>query len=211
MRQDDTKQRILKEALKLFSTDGFESVSVEQIARAVGIKAPSLYHHYRSKQAIFDAIMEDSSKRYGEYTGQLSIHMRNAEQDVPVFAQITEDGLSEKVRHMFLYSLHDEVVSQLRRMMTIEQFRNPELAAMYTKRFVDNFTSYHAELFRFLMEAGKMRTEDPEVLALMYTAPIFTLIGVCDRQPERETECLQRLDAHIRLFFRTFHVSTGGA
>ena len=54
----DTKQRILLEALRLFSKRGYDAVGVEQIASAVGIKAPSLYKHYKSKQDIFDAIVE---------------------------------------------------------------------------------------------------------------------------------------------------------
>ena len=57
MEQQDTKRRILTEELKLFSTNGYEAVSVEQIARAVGIKAPSLYKHYKSKRDIFDNII----------------------------------------------------------------------------------------------------------------------------------------------------------
>ena len=40
---------------------------------------------------------------------------------------------------------------------------------------------------------------------MLYVAPVLTLIGVCDRQPERETECLARLEAHVRLFFRLVH------
>ena len=48
-----TKQRILREALRLFSQKGYDAVSVEQNANAVGIKAPSLYKHYKSKQARY--------------------------------------------------------------------------------------------------------------------------------------------------------------
>ena len=40
---------------------------------------------------------------------------------------------------------------------------------------------------------------------MMYVAPVLTLLGVCDRQPERERECLERLQAHVRLFFRMVH------
>ena len=50
MDTENTRQRILTEALSLFSKKGYEAVSVEQIAKAVGIKAPSLYKHYKSKQ-----------------------------------------------------------------------------------------------------------------------------------------------------------------
>ena len=56
-KKEDTKQRILDEALRLFSQSGYDAVSVERIASAVGIKAPSLYKHFKSKQEIFDAIV----------------------------------------------------------------------------------------------------------------------------------------------------------
>ena len=60
-KMEDTKQRILEKSLELFSTKGDDAVSVGEIAKAVGIKAPSLYNHFPSKQAIFDAILETTS------------------------------------------------------------------------------------------------------------------------------------------------------
>ena len=60
---EDTKQRILEKSLELFSTKGYDAVSVGEIAKAVGIKAPSLYNHFPSKQAIFDAILEKQLRR----------------------------------------------------------------------------------------------------------------------------------------------------
>ena len=45
-----TKELILDAALKLFAKKGYEAVSVAEIADAVGVKAPSLYKHYKSKQ-----------------------------------------------------------------------------------------------------------------------------------------------------------------
>ena len=64
MKQEDNKQKILEKALELFSTYGYDSVSVGEIAKAVGIKAPSLYNHFPSKQAIFDAIVEATAAQY---------------------------------------------------------------------------------------------------------------------------------------------------
>ena len=40
---------------------------------------------------------------------------------------------------------------------------------------------------------------------MMYVAPVITLIGICDREPEREAECLEKLRAHTELFFRAVH------
>ena len=208
MKQEDTKQRILDKALELFSAQGYDSVSVGEIAKAVGIKAPSLYNHFPSKQAIFDAIVESTAEQYEADTDRINIHVQNVQKDIPVFTDITEDALFEKVRQIFEYSLHNEAISRFRRMMTIEQFRSPELAALYSKRYVERILNYHAGIFRALIASGEICTEDPDALAMMYVAPVVTLIGVCDRQPESERECLDKLQKHVRLFFRMVH---GGA
>ena len=205
MKQEDTKQKILDKALELFSTQGYDSVSVGELAKAVGIKAPSLYNHFSSKQAIFDAIMESTAAQYEADTDQINIHVQNAAQDIPVFTEITADALFEKVRQIFEYSLHNETISRFRRMMTIEQFRSPELAALYSHRYVERILHYHAGIFRALIASGEISAEDPDALAMMYVAPVLTLIGICDRQPEREQECLEKLRNHVRLFFRMVH------
>ena len=205
MKQEDTKNRILDKALELFSTKGYDAVSVGEIAKATGIKAPSLYNHFPSKQAIFDAIVESTATQYEEDTGKIDIHVQDAEQDIPVFTEITAEFLFEKVRQIFEYSLHKESISRFRRMMTIEQFRSTELAAQYSSRYVDRVLAYHAGIFRALIAAGEIQEEDPEVLAMMYMAPVLTLIGICDRQPEREAECVEKLRRHVELFFRMVH------
>ena len=205
MKQEDTKQKILSAELELFSTCGYDAVSVGQIAKAVGIKAPSLYNHFASKRAIFDALFDEAAAKYDKATDAVSVHVSESDRDVAVFTEISEDALAEKVRSIFAYSLHDETVARFRRMMTIEQFRNPELAQLYTKRYIDRMVDYHAGIFKGLISAGRIRNEDPETLSVMYISPIITLLGVCDRQPEKEEECLKKLDAHVRLFFRTFN------
>ena len=208
MGQESTRQAILDSALELFAARGYDAVSVGEIAKAVGIKAPSLYNYFPGKQAIFDAIVESTAAQYEADTDRIDIHVQNAAQDIPAFTEITEDVLFEKVRQVFEYSLHNEAISRFRRMMTIEQFRSPELAALYSRRYVERILSYHAGIFRALIAAGEIRAENPDALAMMYVAPVLTLIGVCDRQPERESECLERLSRHVRLFFRMVHSKT---
>ena len=91
-KREDTKQKILDKALELFSTQGYDSVSVGEIAAAVGIKAPSLYNHFPGKQAIFDAIVESTAAKYEADTGRIHIHVQNAGMDIPVFTEITGDS-----------------------------------------------------------------------------------------------------------------------
>ena len=201
----DTKQKILLESLRLFSQRGYDAVGVEQIAAAVGIKAPSLYKHYKSKQDIFDAIFEETARRYEAFTDTISIHVQNSEQDVVLFEEITADYLVEKVISLIDYSLHDEYVSRFRRMMTIEQFRTPELSELYSQRYINQIHDYHTELFSKMIADGVLAKEDPRILAMMYDAPILIVLGECDRHPEKEEECKKELEAHVRLFFKTFN------
>ena len=205
MKQEDTKQKIIDKALELFAARGYDAVSVGEIADAVGIKAPSLYNHYPSKQAIFNAVVEAVAELYEADTDKIDIHVQNVSRDIPAFVYITEEALFEKVRQIFEYSLHNETVSRFRRMMTIEQFRSPELAALCSERYVDRILNYHADIFRALIASGEIAKNDPNALAMMYASPVLTLIGVCDRQPEREAECLEKLREHVKLFFQTVH------
>ena len=182
---EDTKQRILEKSLELFSTKGYDAVSVGEIAKAVGIKAPSLYNHFPSKQAIFDAILETTSAHYQKDTAEISVHVQDSQKDIPVFSHISEELLVEKVRQIFLYSLHDKTISQFRRIMTLEQFRSPKFAELLSKRYIDWMISYHAGIFRALVANGELRNEDPDTLAWMgaetnppgspILCPIFTL------------------------------------
>ena len=138
-------------------------------------------------------------------TGKINIHVQNVAQDISAFTGITVDALFEKVRQIFVYSLHNETIRNFRRMMTIEQFRSPELASLYSKRYVERMIDYHAGIFRALIAVGEIPAGDPDTLAMMYVAPVMTLIGVCDRQPEKESECLEKLRNHVDLLFRMVH------
>lgn len=205
MKQEDTKEKIIDKALELFSIKGYEAVSVNEIAKAVGIRASSLYNHYPSKQAIFDAIVESIAKQYEVDTGKIDIHVENVNKDVAIFNKISEEELFKKVYQIFEYSLHNETIARFRHMMSIEQFRSPSLSALYSKRYVDRLVEYHANIFKYLIANKEIINEDPYALSLMYVSPILTLIGVCDREKEKENECIEKLKKHVSLFFKMVH------
>ena len=64
-----TKEKILDAALTLFAENGYDGTSVEQIANIVGIKAPSLYKHYKGKEDILNALIDSAEVRYEEMFG----------------------------------------------------------------------------------------------------------------------------------------------
>lgn len=55
---DTTRARILTEAARLFVASGYHGVSMREVAAAVGVTKPALYHHYADKEALFLAMLE---------------------------------------------------------------------------------------------------------------------------------------------------------
>ena len=90
----DTKSRILDEALTLFSEKGYANVYVGEIADRVGIKAPSLYKHFRNKQAIFDAIIEEMEHRFLEEAKTLRIRGNDVAADAGIYRNLSEEQMA---------------------------------------------------------------------------------------------------------------------
>ena len=200
----DTKQRILDEALTLFSEKGYANVFVGEIAEKVGIKAPSLYKHYKNKRAIFDAIIELMNTRFAEQAKALNISGTDAAIDSKIYRDMSEDNLLVLGRQLFLYYLHDDYNKRFRKMLTIEQFNNKELADIYTKLYVDDPLSYQSMLLGMVAQTGLLHTDNVEIMTLHFYAPIYYLLTICDRDPSREPKALETLDAHIRQFDRLY-------
>ena len=89
----NTKEKILDEALTLFSEKGYANVFVGDIADRVGIKAPSLYKHYKNKQAIFDAIIDEMNRRFEEQAKAMQINGNDAAKDAGIYETLSEDQL----------------------------------------------------------------------------------------------------------------------
>ena len=200
----DTKKKILDVALTLFSEKGYGNVYVGQIAEGVGIKAPSLYKHYKSKKDIFEAILEEMRNRYNKEASRLNMTGNDFLIDSKLYNNISEDELVKMGIGLFSFFLHDEYECKFRKMLTIEQFSNEELAELFSNQYFNEPIKYQTGLLKLLIMQGCMKNEDASVMALQFFAPIYLLMTVCDREPQREVEALQILEKHIRQFNRMY-------
>ena len=200
----DTKQRILDEALTLFSEKGYANVFVGEIADRVGIKAPSLYKHFKSKQAIFDAIIEEMHRRFLEQAKLLNIQGNNPKADAEIYKRLSEEELVGLGINLFLYQLHDDYTRRTRKMLTIEQFHNKELADTYMRQYMDDPMFYFMSLLNQAVDQGVLQTDNVEVMTLQFYAPFYLLMTVCDRDPEREPESIRILKEHILQFNKLY-------
>ena len=200
----DTKQRILDEALTLFSERGYANVFVNDIAEKVGIKAPSLYKHYKNKQAIFDAIIDEMSSKFEQQAQALSINGTNPTADAEVYRSMDEDHLIKLGNDLFAYFLHDSYTKRFRKMLTLEQFKDKDLARVYSEQYFDRPLSYQGMLLGLLVAQGLLVTENVPIMTLHFYAPLYMLLTVCDREPEREQEALELMEKHIRQFDKLY-------
>jgi AcrR family transcriptional regulator len=57
-RSEETRTKIMESAIKLFSTNGYNKASVDNICAEAGISKGAFYHHFESKQALFLALLD---------------------------------------------------------------------------------------------------------------------------------------------------------
>ena len=200
MDRGNTKQEILEAALELFSVQGFEATSISQIANAVGIRKASLYSHFENKQAILDALVQEVLEQYGEHSLFARADWEKDVSDLP----LTPDAAVQMIQGQIRYLLHDPAISRARKMLVIEQFRNPELAKLQTKQNYSDVLRYFTGLIQQLIRQGVLAEDDLDIMAAQFCLPISVWINLCDREPEREAEVMEIVSKHIRQFFRLY-------
>ena len=191
-----TGERIVYEALVLFSKKGYSDVYVAEIASAVGIKAPSLYKHFKSKQDIFDECVKFFYRRMED-----AITKNNADND---FTNISTDELIEKVCGMFEFYLEDEIAKMFRRMLMIGRYNNEQLNEIYEKIFIVDAIKYEEDIFSKLIEGKKMKAFDPHVLALQFYEAVCILIQKYDMHPDLKEEGLKELRLTVSQFCKSY-------
>lgn len=196
MEKQKTKQRILDAALELFSTQGFEATSIAQIADAVGVRKASLYSHFDSKQDILDRLIESIMEDYAKHSVR-SLADRIGD-------ELDPDGVVRLVTEQIRYTVHDEHVSRARKMLTIEQYRNPQLAELKTKQSYTDVLAFAEALIERLVSEGRLKPLDTQMMAAQFAFPISVWMSLCDREPEREDEAFDLIQRHIRQFFEAF-------
>ncbi len=195
--KESTKDQILAAALTLFAEKGYDGVGVDEIGAAVGMKRPSLYKHFRGKEAILDALIARMTLYYEERFG-------SADQEA-AYPETLEALAEESLRRARL-TMQDEQIRKVRKMLMMEQFRNEKLRKLTTLHHLTAVCAMNEAFLERLMQNGKVRRCDPKLLAFEYTAPVTLLVQLADREPERMDEALEMARQHLAHFSRTYGI-----
>ena len=175
----DTKERILRTSLSLFAREGYEAVSVSSIAEALGMTKGALYKHYPSKRAVFDDILARMEALDASRAAEYGVPEGPAEEMGDAYRTTPVDAMVDYARAQFRYWTEDELAAPFRRMLTLEQFRSPEMGRLYQQYLVSGPLGYMADLF------SGLGLPEPQQEAAAFYAPMFLLYGVYDGAAEK--------------------------
>ena len=178
----DTEEKILMTALRLFARDGYEAVSVRTIAEELGMTKGALYRHYKNKRDIFDSIVERMIRIDEERAHAHQMPAEKYDTMPDAYENATVENIQKYTIEQFKFWTEDEFASHFRKMLTLEQYRNAEMAQLYSDCIVAGPVAYMEDLFRELIKKGVLKCEDPGMLAIEFYAPLFLLINMFDKK-----------------------------
>ena len=197
----DTKERILMAALRLFAREGYEAVSVSDIAGELGMTKGALYKHYKNKRDIFDSIVARMFQVDAERSRQYEVPEEQFDRSPLAYEQVTLENIRRFTLAQFVFWTEDEFASNFRRMLTLEQYRSAEMAELYSSCLVAGPVAYMEDIFREMISSGILKDADPKQLALEFFAPLYLLINMWDQAKDR-TALAAMLDCHITGFMQ---------
>ena len=168
------KEEILIVALHLFARDGYEAVSVSQIAGELDMTKGALYRHYKSKKDIFDCIVQRMEQQDSEQARQNEVPEESIEKMPEEYQKVSVEDFVGYSKSMFEYWTEDDFASSFRKMLTIEQFRSEEMQNLYQQYLVSGPAEYVKDLFK------NMEIKNPEEEAVKFYANMFFYYSVYD-------------------------------
>ena len=193
-----TKEKILETALTLFAREGFAGTSMADIAGELGITKGALYRHYAGKRDIFESILRRMEERDAENAERHDVPVEPIEQGASAYGDTEIDSVIAYSEAMFRYWTENPFASAFRRMLTLEQYRDCEMARLYSQYITGGPLKYMADLFREMTSRGCWREDDPMQLALEFYGPMTLLMAVADGPDGGNA--VELLRAHLRRF-----------
>ena len=190
-----TKEKILLTSLKLFAQDGYEAVSISKISGELGMAKSALYKHYKNKRDIFDSIINRMDELDYERAREYNMPDGNMDEIIKEYRNISTDKIRIYTEVQFKHWTEEEFSSLFRRMLTLEQYRNQEMADLYQKYLVSGPIDYMTYLFAGI--TGKK--EEAKQLAIEFYGPIFLMYSLYDNKRE-EDDLAEMLKKHVDRF-----------
>lgn len=158
MAEPTTRQRILDAALDLFGARGVDAVSLDEIAREVGVRKQTVLYWFPSKDELVDAVLETVA---AELVVVIDAAIRSAPDD-PL------DRIDAVVRAVFRPAVRRPALLGLLREVSRLPSTRAERLSQHVQPLLDRCIAY----LRSEMDAGRLRSGDPALVAALSYATV---------------------------------------
>jgi AcrR family transcriptional regulator len=159
-----TKDKILKHALKLFSSKGYKATTVRDIAGAIGIKQSALYNHFKNKDAILETLICN-------LTSSAIVTLFDDKDTQELHRQ--GKSLLSSIATTFKLIGFDTQNEALFKLLMQEIYRNEHIREIYNEHFYQENVKKLSGLFFAMMQEDMIKSSDPLLLANEFFAPLF--------------------------------------
>ncbi len=194
-REKNTKERILEEALRLFAQSGYMGTSMNDIADQLGVTKAALYKHYKSKQEILDSIVEKMNQMDRKRVKEYDMPEGNMEEVIKGYQSTALDKIRQFTKVQFLHWTQEEFPCCFRKMLTLEQYRDPKMTKLYQKYLSGGPLTYIEEIFGGFTGNQK----EAKQLAIDFYGPIFLLYSIYDGAADKEM-IVEMVEQHVDRF-----------
>lgn len=202
------KEEIIYATLELASLNGLKSVSMSQIAEKVGIKAPSLYNHFTSKDEII-------REMYGVLREQAK--KNNSQKPIDYTKLFKEKNLEDillESASFYMGMISDKNMMQFFKVLYSERSTNPTAAKIMVEE-TDRMIAQTRDLFYALAVHGKIANKSADMAAMTYALTIHSLIDyrmdmITSGESEGLADDVSSVPAKIIEFIKWFSTQIGG-
>lgn len=193
--ENSTKNRVLDEALIMFAENGYKGTNLRDLAAQLGLSKSALYKHYKSKEDIWNCLLDRMESYYAQHFG--------SEANLPLQPKSCEELLTVTV-NMLRFTVNDPKIILTRKLLLTEQFHDERVKKLATKHFLEGTQKIFAKVFERMMTDGLLKKDNPEMLSFIYTAPITSLVHLCDREPQNQEQIFKKIENFVTHFISVY-------
>jgi AcrR family transcriptional regulator len=193
-RKRDTKEKILNTALDLFSESGYSATSIRQIAGKVGIREGGMYNHFKSKEELLKAILQNFEKST----------IRSNVIDDKLLDEIDKPQLFMKdFSTRLLKHWNTEKEIKFLRLVMMEQFRTIEGKQLSMDVIAGELKSVWEMIFTQMVKHNLVKNADPQLLADEFISPLFfiRMEFLADFKKRKIKDAVKKAERHVNFFW----------
>lgn len=161
-RSEASMHQVLATALELFSHQGYGATSMRQVSEASGVSVGNLYHHFGSKEAIFQRLIDDYWERLLDRNHPLNqvfyrAHFPEDLEDMAAAIEATVDDNADTIMLIFI---------------DVIEFRGEHIRRFY-ESMAERFREAYQESFETRRREGRLGDVDPVVAVMVATRWLF--------------------------------------